>query len=142
MTREEVVTEARKWLGKPWVHQGRGEGPTSAVDCIGLVQRVGHSMGVHYEDMLGYSRTPDGVLFLKHMRKFLHPADPKGNLVGTVGVFLQARYPLHTGIFSSLNGATHLINARANIRKVVEEPWIPGNGFILVEVLAFPGLEK
>lgn len=55
--------EARKYLGVPWVHQGRD--PLIGFDCIGLPVRSGNDGGYAFVvyDTTQYSRTPAaGVL--------------------------------------------------------------------------------
>jgi NlpC/P60 family putative phage cell wall peptidase len=45
MTREQILTEAREWLGTPYHHQGAVKG--AGCDCLGFVR------GVYYE-LYGY----------------------------------------------------------------------------------------
>jgi hypothetical protein len=137
MKRDAVVVEARRWLNAPWRHQARGP---DAVDCIGLVLKVADAFGVEYVDKRGYAREPVGDKFILALRRWFPPAPP-GDMTGTIGVFRQAYFPCHVGIFSMQNGARHLINSRANAFRVVEEPWVEGTGFVLTQCLAFPGLE-
>lgn len=140
MTRDDVVTEARNWLGTPWRHQGRS---AQGVDCVGLGVAVAQALGVSHEDMPTYARQPANTAMLDHIRKFTKriPLDAP-NKIGTIGLFRSSIYPCHTGFFSTKNGIAHVIHARADMRKVVEEPFIDGkNGLILVEVRAFPELE-
>ena len=139
MTRDEVVLEARKWLGVPWRHQGRS---ITGVDCIGLIIMVGTALNVPHEDKTGYAHQPQDRTFLNHLRKFLTPVSYTDTRPGTVGVFKQSHFPCHVGIFSEKNGICHLINSRVDRGTVVEEHYIPDfDTFRLVERLAFPGLE-
>lgn len=139
MKREAVVAEARKWLGKKWQHQARGP---DAVDCIGLIQVVGDAFALEYEDIQGYARTPNGLHFLNHLRKYLVrvPLNTT-NRLGCIAVFSQGKFPCHVGFFSERFGVDHIIHSRASAKKVVEEILQANNGFILTEILAFPGLE-
>jgi cell wall-associated NlpC family hydrolase len=137
MTRDQIVSEARLWLGTRWRHQGRAP---DALDCIGLVLAVADAFDVRYKDESGYAREPANDRFIAALRRWFPPAPP-GNLIGTIGCFRQAHFPCHVGIFSTKWGVTHLINARADAHKVIEEPWVPGTGFFLSQTLAFPGLE-
>ena len=59
-TGQDVVAEARTWIGTPFQHQGRVKG--RAVDCAGLVVGVAHSLGFEIADMAGYARQPFGNL--------------------------------------------------------------------------------
>lgn len=60
MTGADIVAEARKHIGTPFVHQGRL--PGKALDCAGLVVTVAHSLGIEMMDAKGYGRSPNGAL--------------------------------------------------------------------------------
>ena len=60
MTGADIVTEARKHLGTPFVHQGRL--PGKALDCAGLVVVVAQALGIEIADTKGYGRSPNGAL--------------------------------------------------------------------------------
>jgi cell wall-associated NlpC family hydrolase len=117
INREDVIAEARKWIGTRWVHQGRTE---MGVDCAGLVLKVGEAVGAPVEDMLGYRRSPDGVLFRQHIvQQTTFEPYPKP---GSIGLFREARFPTHTGIFAlDENGKLTLIHAYMPYGKVMEE---------------------
>jgi len=51
-----VVELARECLGTPYIHQGRHKGV--GLDCAGLVACVLDGLGLSYNDMKGYPRTP------------------------------------------------------------------------------------
>lgn len=60
MRREALVSEARSWLGTPWVHQGRRKG--EGVDCVGFVVEAAKAAGVlEVDEAASYKRRPDGV---------------------------------------------------------------------------------
>lgn len=54
---DEVVAEARTWLGTPFRHQGRVKG--EAGDCLGIVACVGKEKGGTDYDTLTYGRRPN-----------------------------------------------------------------------------------
>jgi hypothetical protein len=86
INREDVIAEARKWIGTRWVHQGRSQ---MGVDCAGLVVLVGQSARFAREDMLGYRRSPDGVLFRQHIfKQTTFEPQPRA---GSIGLFREAR---------------------------------------------------
>jgi hypothetical protein len=120
INREDVVAEARKWVDTRWVHQGRS---VHGVDCAGLVMMVGQALNLPCEDMLGYRRSPDGVLFRQHiMKQTTFEAQPRP---GSIGLFREAKFPTHTGIFGlDENGKLTLIHAYMPYGKVMEEPFI------------------
>lgn len=141
MKRADIVTEARKWVETPFLHQGRNE---AGIDCVGMVQRVGDVFHVPYDDLQGYARAPTDPKFLKHLRQYLNAAPISGDKHGLVGVCRQSIYPCHIGIFATDKGCLTFINARADRGEVVEEEFKGGTTLIdfkLIQLLAFPGLE-
>jgi cell wall-associated NlpC family hydrolase len=119
VTREDVVAEARSWIGTRWIHQGRNR---HGVDCIGLVVVVRRELGLGGYDVAGYPREPDGT-FLAHffnaggVRVGILKAQPADLLL-----FKDARSPCHVGIITARNDDTlRMTHAAASRRKVVEE---------------------
>jgi cell wall-associated NlpC family hydrolase len=120
ISREDVIAEARSWIGTRWVHQGRSP---QGVDCAGLVVLVGQRLGLPVEDMLGYRRSPDGVLFRQHIfKQTTFEPQPRP---GSIGLFREAKFPTHTGIFAmDEDGFLTLIHGYMPHGKVVEERFI------------------
>lgn len=114
----DVVTEARKWVGTKWVHQGRNN---FGIDCFGLVVMTAAGLGVPVEDIEGYRRTPHPELFTQHAHKIFDPAEAPAP--GMIAIFRQARFPCHLGIFTEQHGVLHIIHSYAAFRRVVEEPF-------------------
>lgn len=136
VSREDVIAEARKWLGTRWVHQGRS---ALGVDCAGMVVLVGQTLGLQAEDKLGYRRSPDGVKFRQHIySQTTFEPQPRP---GSIGLFREARFPTHTGIFAlDEEGHLTLIHAYMPYGKVVEERFIHDWPNKLVGVRNFIGL--
>lgn len=137
MLRREIYEYARTYTDVPWRHQGR---TATGVDCIGLVCVTGDHFGVPYEDISGYSRSPDGR-FVDHVKKFMVYRSPQTAVPGCAVVLRDAHQPCHIGIIAEKYGALYLIHASLARRKVVEEEW---NGFWIPRVrcyLDFPGVE-
>lgn len=137
INREDVIAEARKWIGTRWVHQGRSE---LGVDCAGLVIMVGTALGLPAEDLQGYRRSPDGVLFRQHIfKQTTFEAQPRP---GSIGMFRETRFPTHTGIFAieEETGRLSLIHAYMPYGRVMEEPFIHDWPRKLVAVRNFIGL--
>lgn len=135
-TKADVIAAARQYLGVRWVHQGRA---AVGIDCAGLLVRVHRDIGLPVEDLKGYKRSSDTLAFLQHIRKqttFLQLPEP-----GAIGMFAEATFPCHTGIFSEKNGVLHLIHAKMAAGKVIEEPFIGDLVKQLVEVRGIIGLD-
>lgn len=116
LTRNDIIVEARKWIDTRWVHQGRSE---AGIDCAGLLVRVLGDLGLPVEDMQGYRRSPDGVLFREHIFRQTSHAD--GPAPGCIALFRESKHPTHTGFFAEQEGKLTLIHAYAPVHKVVEE---------------------
>lgn len=141
MKRNDIITEARKWLDTPFVHQGRSD---MGLDCVGLIIKVGEYFDVPYEDKIGYVRAPHDNTFLEHLRKFLKRAPIDAKRDGLIGVFRENLFPCHVGIFGRTDdGFQTLINTRVDRRMVVEEKYDDArpDDFKLVMLLSYPGLE-
>jgi cell wall-associated NlpC family hydrolase len=142
MTPDEVVAEARTWIGVPYRKCGRSR--TAGVDCLGLLVNVGIRFQVPHKDEPNYSEWPDPhYRILKTLSRYLRivPGEPRP---GTVGVFANSKLPGHVGFFSELNGRLHVIHARMDVRKVAEHEFQHGRFFTdarLIRLYAFPELE-
>lgn len=129
-TRDDVVTEARKWIGTKWHHQGRS---TAGIDCAGLLVRVMGDLNIPVEDRKGYKRVPDKLDFLDHIRKQTeHATEPKP---GNIAIFRQTNFPCHVGFFANdAAGNITLIHAYLTAGKVIEELFIHEWPRLLVEI--------
>ena len=118
-TREDIVNEARKWLGVRWVHQGRTR---NGIDCAGLVACVGKDLGLITYDTTDYQRRPDHSKFTQYfesgggIRKNVKDAAP-----GDVMIFREKSFPCHTAIVSTMYGQPAMIHAFVLRKMVVEE---------------------
>lgn len=118
-TPEEIVNEARTWLGVRWRHQGRTR---NGVDCAGLVWVVGNALGLGEYDSAAYSRQPDGRSFLEHFAVEMDAVPVAAAVEGDVMCFRSNRYPCHCAILSVKHDRLHIIHAYALMRGVFEEP--------------------
>lgn len=119
LTRQDIVDEARKWMGTPFRHQGRA---ASGIDCCGLVIRVANDLDVSDYDTTGYSRRTTGEQFINHFRAAGLIEKPVGMMKhGDVILTRDGRFPCHCG-FVVDRGKQHwtIIHAYARKRAVVE----------------------
>lgn len=141
MTRAEIIAEARKWSGVLYRRRGRS---MSGIDCIGLPVMIARAFNVPHEDYPDYDDWPDPTRrILRECRKNLtFVPRPLARLPGLVGVFAETKFPGHMGIFSDIAGQTHVIHARIDRRRVVEQLYRPQDPELrLVALFAFPGME-
>lgn len=129
ITRQEVVDEARSWLGTPWEHQQAVKGV--GCDCIGFLAGVDMALGLpegkawladlRYK---GYGRTPKPDLLLEACSEYMDPIalDDAG-----LGDVLQLSYadrgvsqPMHFAIISCLDPRMMIHALAISPRRVVE----------------------
>lgn len=118
MKRQDIITEARKWLGVPWRHQGRC---TAGVDCVGLLVVTAWGLGFTVEDYTNYQRRTQGLQFLQHFQKHMIQVPVHSSALSDVVILREPRLPCHCGIVSEKDGHLHLIHAHMRRRKVIEE---------------------
>lgn len=109
--REDIVSEARKYLGVRFQHQGRTQ---HGIDCVGLVVVVGKTLGLLNADRVGYSRRPFNDELPKFMLEEFVSVDEA--LPGDILTFDFGPGVSHAGIVTP----SGLIHAYASKRKVVE----------------------
>lgn len=119
MNREDIVREARVWLGTKWQHQGR---TIQGIDCAGLIALVGMKLGLTSHNPTDYPRRPDGT-FVKHFQAHLNQKPVNKAKTGDVLVFAESGhgYACHCGIQGVKYGKPSVIHAHAHRRKVMEE---------------------
>lgn len=119
-TRQDIVTEARSWIGTRWMHQQSLKG--AACDCIGLVRGVAMNVGLLPADFAtrpeatqfsGYGRRPDGRL-IRALNLFMDRSQTLD--IGNVLLMRFDQNPQHVAIVSDIG----IIHAHASARRVVE----------------------
>ena len=109
VTGEDIVAQAREWLGVKWRHQGRNR---AGIDCAGLLLAVASHFDLPRGDMVGYRRDPSFV-FVQNIRSHTLPC--REILHGSIGIFHDTLQPCHTGIFNlDASGRVTVIHAEAD----------------------------
>jgi cell wall-associated NlpC family hydrolase len=117
LTTAEVIAEARKLIGTPWVHQHSGP---DAVDCGGFLRLLHRVSGRGEIEVQPYGRAPDGTL-LDILGRYAdrvprHEAQP-----GDIAVFDFGLGPQHVGLIGDYKGGRlSLIHADMIRGRVVE----------------------
>lgn len=114
----EIVAEARRWLGTPFVHGGRDR---AGVDCVGLLVVVARALRIPHEDTLAYPRRPAaGFVLPSLVAAGLSEADEVGP--GRVLVFRSSvsGFVYHVGIAAEHEGRRTVIHATEPPGRVVE----------------------
>lgn len=115
ITRNDIISKAREYLGTPFRHQGRSR---TGLDCIGLIVRVAHDLELSKEDFLQYDRRPNNFQLQFYLGQHLEKrSNPKDILPGDIILFSLPSYPCHVAFYSDTDTIIHSL---ANRKKVVE----------------------
>lgn len=116
-----IVEAARRCIDTPYHHQGRKVGV--GLDCVGLVVRVGRSIGALGTgfDVRGYSRVPDGFSLMHHLDDQLEPIERTEMRPGDVICVAFDGYPQHIGVLGDYaHGGLSIIHASSAAGRVIE----------------------
>lgn len=114
-----VVNEARTWIGVPWVHQGRSR---DGVDCAGLVIEVARVTHGNTFDLQNYSAQATDETMRALCDEHMDPVADLADLApGDVAVirFANQRHMAIVGDYPA-PGALSLIHANSKVGRVVE----------------------
>lgn len=125
--RDDIVAEARTWLGTAYVHQGCLKGV--GVDCIGLVVGVLQQLGRVAPDwwqgegvaFSGYGRTSGAGVMLQGLRAHLYEVPVAEAQPGDVAYLTFGDGLHHAGILAPYrHGGLALVHALSTAGKVTE----------------------
>ena len=137
--RNDIIAEARTWLGVPWEHQGRTK---LGIDCAGVVVNVGRTLGLSDHDEFGYTRRSHGYNFLRPFQEHMDQKPIIDMMPGDALIFRDGSYPCHVAILAVKDGTTTIIHAHASRNKVLEEPISQGDWMSRrVACFAYRGLD-
>lgn len=140
-TREQIVAEARRWLGTRWHHQAslRGVG----TDCIGLIVGVARALGIKEaaqfdacDWIAGYGREPDPEMLRRACSVFLVPC--RTPCPGDILLLRFLGEPQH---FALVSAPDYMIHAYAQARRVVENRIDDVWGGRIVGAYSYRGLD-
>lgn len=122
----DIVTQARTWLGTPFHHQARLKG--KGCDCLGLVVGVVDELGLKDAtgtmlaayDEVTYSKNPDGVYLTEKLTGLLLEVPADEARAGDLALFRVRENPQHLAILTEYEGTLGMIHCFAPARKVVE----------------------
>jgi len=125
VTGEDIVHEARRWIGTRFRHQARARGV--ATDCLGMVGGVAANLALvsksaWLEDpaFKQYGRIPIAEVLYDGCERYLRRIQLKEVQLGDVVVMaFQGDHPQHFAILSSLE-PMRIIHAYAQLRGVRE----------------------
>lgn len=144
-TLADVVRTARSFDGIRFHHQGRDvpPHPFPKLDCIGLVTKTAHALGVSTYDYTNYQRRADWFRFKSHFDENMDEIDRFRMKPGHVAIFKQDGHQCHCGIIGENRHGLTLIHAYLLRKKVVEEQFTGSEwerGGIITNVYQYRGL--
>lgn len=116
MRTEKFIQSARSLVGSKWVHAGRT--PKDAVDCVGVLVLSCRMSGYRCEDLLHYSKYPDGETLVAELRAQLDEIKIENRQPGDILVitFSKSRVAQHVGVVTSAG----MVHSWQSFGKVVE----------------------
>lgn len=112
MTRDQIIAEARTWVGTPWVHQACCKG--AGVDCLhfiaGVVRNVGSEIAERFfanPAWHNYGREPAAADLFAACDELSDRIDPASALPADVLVFRVGRHPMHFGFLTAPDRVMH-----------------------------------
>ena len=124
MTRNEIIVEARSWIGTKWQHQASLKGV--ACDCIGLVRGVHREItGISIADTVNYPQTAFYYCreekMYPEMQNYLQEIPVSEAKPGDILTFaMKERFPDHHLGIISYDGFFIHAYGDVGIKKVVE----------------------
>ena len=122
MTREEIVNEARQWVGCKWIHQACVRGV--ACDCVGLVRGVhaqltGDAFVGDYDYPATWHLFKEDEKLCQECRKYLVEIPVAAAGAGDILLFgFRPRFPAHH--LALLTGDGTIIHSYMDVGVVVE----------------------
>lgn len=116
IARADIVAEARRWIGVPYVHQGRSR---FGVDCIGLVLCVRNAVEEWTPGrtlIRNYARCPKDALLVSIVEKYATRLEEPEDGCMILIKWPRAITPAHAGIYAEGN----IIHAYQRVNRVVE----------------------
>lgn len=117
----DVLTEARSWIGTPFHHQARLKG--HGVDCAQLIVGVGQALGLIGEyprEYVRYGRTPRPDYMRARLEEFMDQISEAEAVPGDVlWMGWRQGLPMHLGILTEHQGRG-ILHAYSEAERVVE----------------------
>jgi hypothetical protein len=116
--RQKIVDQAKTWLDVKYRNKGRDR--VHGVDCIGLIIKVAHEIGISDFDTTNYPDRPIPRDLVTGMRGHLASIRLASLGNGDVALFRGPLVPCHTGIVEvDETGQKWVIHSYAPARKVI-----------------------
>lgn len=142
MTRDDIIAEAREWIGTPWIHQASCKG--AGADCIGLIAGVAAACGspeaarfLSTPNWRNYGRNPDPAFMYSVCDDLMNRVPVADMRLADVLVFRCGKHPMHFGLATY---AGKMIHAWLKARMVREHELDAGWRSEIVRVYRMRGI--
>lgn len=133
---DEILAEAKTWLGVPYKYLGRSR---AGVDCVGLPLVVAKALGITNFDTRSYGMDPSPRALLNGLAAAGFTFVREGE-TGDLPVLKVQGSPRHVAILERTPaGVIYLLHAWHPAQKVIREPYIPERYGRLSLAYRFPG---
>jgi cell wall-associated NlpC family hydrolase len=122
LKRRDIIAEARKWIGVPYRHQGRGK---FGIDCVGLLIEVAKGLGRPVNAPSAYSSMPQGYQLLNPCNEQLWKPARQKVIPGDLGVYWgwNEAEPQHFAFIGEHSGRLTVIHSFSKYNEVVEQAY-------------------
>lgn len=147
ITKAQVVTKAREYLGTKFRHQGRLKG--QAIDCVGLPLMIAEEFGlwdregvlIHSRDSVNYSPQPLDSFVHEECKRRLIEKPVSEMTDGDVVTVRNPVIPCHVAIVAHITDYLSVIHAHNGIGRVVEHILTDELRALILGCFSFPGVE-
>lgn len=119
-SRDEIVAAARRYLGTPFLHQGR---TPHGIDCIGLAISVAHELQLTTFDITGYSRVPSGRMMSRLLRTHCTEIGINDAQAGDLFHLAFELDPQHIAMVTDAGFIIHSDNPRGVVEHRLDIKW-------------------
>lgn len=133
ITKQDIISEARKWAGVPFRHQGRS---ARGVDCIGLVLVTAYGLKMSDVQVTSYRRNAQGQNFKAMFEEHMDSIPVKDVAISDVLIFRFGAFDCHCAIVTNKN-PLRVIHAYQPYGKVMEEYLAPESALTKVVTGAY-----
>jgi cell wall-associated NlpC family hydrolase len=129
-TREQILKASEKFLGVPFLHQGRDA--STGIDCVGFLVMIGRELGYpDIKDVEGYRRIPRPEIIREVLGQNCDEISVSDAKPGDI-FFMRygGRIPRHAAVLYQIEPEPMLIHASAQGVRIEPKRNFPDNWFV------------
>lgn len=126
--RNELIEEAKSFLGTKWGHIGRKK--EVSVDCVGLIACTLQNLNYEVNDLLNYTHMPDFSILQKKLLQNAYLIDYKDLKKADILTFKFEKTTTHVAFISEIKDSqiyiihSYSLYPRKVIEHIIDEKWI------------------